>query len=350
MTLNQHGRCSGSRPGSSAPAIVLFSLIWFQAVPGSAADEAKPEGAKVVVPDVTEEDTAKLEKLQGLIRKKAEADRDETEKQKVAAEKAILEGEEGEAKNKPAEDQEPDPAEMQGMEYFRRFSRCEVYLIHKCCDLTSEQIKQLSDAGEKEIQRLFAVRRGRNPAAQQLLQENGIVRILPNGRRISGGSLDFRSSLRLAISKEAESFLAPEKLAVYKTEVEKRELSRKRASIQMVVARIDRDLSLTSEQREKLVETLIQSLNGTEYSAPEELLLNNQMQAPPLPPKLIEPLLTEFQKTAWRRLPKSRQSYNFDEMMMNNGGGNQLGLSVEDLGSLISSKPSDAPQQSEEPK
>jgi len=140
----------------------LFSLIWFQAVPGSAADEAKPEGAKVVVPDVTEEDAAKLEKLQGLIRKKAEADRDEAKEQKVAAEKAILEGGEGEAKNKPAEDQEPDPAEMQGMEYFRRFSRCEVYLIHKCCELTPEQIKQLSDAGEKEIQRLFAVRRGRN--------------------------------------------------------------------------------------------------------------------------------------------------------------------------------------------
>lgn len=306
-----------------ARTICFVVLIGVEAFPVSICAEDKQENQEVVVPDVTDEDARKFEKLRGLVRARTEK----------AAER------EGEEKPDKAAEEEPDPTELQAMEYFRRFSRGEVYLLHKCCNLTGEQIQQLNDAGENEIKRLFKDRRGQNPAAAQL-RENGIVRILPNGRRVNKIPLDSRSSIRLAISKTADSILPAEKLASYKEEVEKRDLSRKRASIQMIVARIDRDLSFTTEQREKLTEVLIKSLNSTEYNAPEEIMLNNQQQVPPLPPKLIEPLLTESQKTAWRRLPKSRNQYNFDEMMMNNGG-NLPGLSDEDIQNLKRDKPVD---------
>ena len=67
---------------------------------------------------------------------------------------------------------------------------------------------------------------------------------------------------------------------------------------------------------------------------------------PPLPPKLIEPLLTDSQKSAWRKLPKSRTQFKYDEMMMNNGG-NLPSLSEEDIESLktaVSKKPESEPE------
>lgn len=339
-----------------ARTLCFFILIVTQLAPVLIQAEDKQEQKEVVVPGVTDEDAQKFEKLRALVRERTKQAVEEREKKaQEEAEKAAKAAEEEfekaakaeaiEAARREPQDQpekkeeEPDPTELQAMEYFRRFSRGEVYLIYKCCQLTPEQIQQLNDAGEHEIRRLFKQRRGQNPAEAQL-RENGIVRILPNGRRVNNIPLDTRSSIRLAISKSADSILPAEKLASYKSEVEKRDLSRKRASIQMIVARIDRDLSFTTEQREKLTEVLIKSLNSTEYNAPEEIMLSNQQQIPPLPPKLIEPLLTESQKTAWRRLPKSRNQYNFDEMMMNNGG-NLPGLSDEDIQGLKGEKPID---------
>lgn len=325
-----------------ARGICVVALSGFGASIPSLPGAEEKEPAKVVAPDLTDEDAAKVERLRKFAREKVEAATAATKKlaEEVKAEAERLAAESkraGKVKPAPVDEEEPDPTQLQAMEYFRRFSRGEVYLIHKCVELTPDQIQQLSDAGEKEIRRLFDQQRGRNPAAE-MLRENGIVRILPNGRRVNNVPIDMRSSIRLAISKTAETFLPAEKMARYQSEVEKREISRKRASIQMIVARIDRDLSFTTEQREKLVEVLVKSLNSTEFNAPEELVIysNQNQQVPPLPPKLIEPLLTDSQKSAWRKLPKVRNQYNYDEMMMNNGG-NLPCLSDEDIESLKTS-------------
>jgi len=329
-----------------ARGICIVALCGFGAPTPSLPGSEEKEPAKVVAPDLTEEDAAKVERLRKFAREKAEAAKAAAEKlaeeAKAEVERLAKDAEReatkrGDAAPALGNEEEPDPTQLQGMEYFRRFSRGEVYLIHKCAELTPEQIQQLTDAGEKELKRLFDQKKGQNPAAE-MLRENGIVRILPNGRRVNKAPLDMRSSIRLAISKSAETFLTPEQKARYQSEVEKRDLSRKRASIQMIVARIDRDLSFTTEQREKLVEVLVKSLNSTEFNAPEEILIYNiqNLPTPPLPPKLIEPLLTDSQKTAWRKMPKARNQINYDEMMMNNGG-NLPSLSEEDIESLKNS-------------
>ncbi len=305
-------------------------------------EEEKTRDTQVVAPDVTTEDAAKLEKLRTLVQKKDAAPEKAKEKAGTKAELAAEDANRDETVNNVAQGDgkedsgqlaEPDPADLQAMEYFRRFSRGEVYLIYKCCDLTAEEISRLSQSGEKEIRRLFEQRRGRNPAAE-MLRENGIVRIFPNGRRATKIPLDTRGSIRMAISKEAEKILSKERYDRYQAEIDKREESRKRASIQLIVARIDRDLLFTTSQREKLVDVLVKSLNGSEFSSPEEVLLySHQQQIPPLPAKFIEPLLTESQKSAWRKLPKTRNQFNYDEMMMNRGG-NLLSISEEEIAGL----------------
>jgi hypothetical protein len=224
-----------------------------------------------------------------------------------------------------------DLANAPRREFLRTLARGEIYLIHKCCQLSKSELDELSKAGEKEVQRLIKLRQNGGAAADQL-RNAGIIRIMPNGRRVAQTSMDSRTSIRLAIVNVANKLIAPEKLAIYQQEAEKREVSRKRASIACIVARIDRDLSLSAEQREKLTEVLMTSLKSTDYVAPEELTYVQQSVLP-LPAKLIEPLLTDPQKEAWRKLPKQRNQIDLEELLINNRGG-QLGITEEDLESL----------------
>lgn len=48
-------------------------------------------------------------------------------------------------------------------------------------------------------------------------------------------------------------------------------------------------------------------------------------------PKLVEPILSNSQKSAWRGLQKNRNPVNFEELMINNGA-NIAGLTDADLG------------------
>lgn len=243
--------------------------------------------------------------------------------------------------------EDADPVDAQFKEFLRRYARGEIFLIHKSCSLSAEEIDQLKEAGEKEVQRMLKQRKGGGAAADQL--RNAGILLMPNGGRVNNrGTWDSRASVREAISKKAKTLLSEERYASYEREVKSREESRKRASIGSIVARIDRDLVLNDEQREKLTEVLTTSLKSTEYSTPEEYAYMQQATVPPIPSKLIEPLLTESQQRAWRRLPKRQHRMNVEELLLNNGQ-NLMGMTEEDLESL--KKPAgDAPAGKPEPK
>lgn len=337
----------------------LTIALAFLASPGLVYTDDAPqtEDRKSVTPvDVTEDDARKIAKLRQLARDRAEQARQEADKAASDAEKAAEEAERKalfeavqqavdpanaiEADGPP----EPDPAEQQLTEFIRRFARSEIYLLHKVVPLSREQIQTLDTNVEQEIHKQVKLRRGNNIQAQQL-RDNGIImgfRVL-NGRRVAVNSRsDFRTTIRSIISKTAETLIPPEQFAAYNRELEARDLARKQASIQALVARIDRELSLSESQRAQLQEVLLKSWNQTWCPPPEEISLYQLSQLPPIPPKLVEPILSNSQKSAWRGLQKNRNPVNFEELMINNGA-NIAGLTDADLGIKRAETP-DQPQ------
>ncbi|MGZ3469850.1 MAG: hypothetical protein ACXWO1_08910, partial [Isosphaeraceae bacterium] len=90
----------------------------------------------------------------------------------------------------------------------------------------------------------------------------------------------------------------------YKAELEKRAASRKQVVIDNLVAKLDGDLVLTSEQRTRLVEALSANWKDA-WGQSLEMLMNIDSFFPNIPDQVVAPILTDNQKEVWRRIPKN---------------------------------------------
>ena len=90
----------------------------------------------------------------------------------------------------------------------------------------------------------------------------------------------------------------------YKAELEKRAASRKQVVIDNLVAKLDGDLVLTSEQRTRLVEALSANWKDA-WGQSLQMLMNIDSFFPNIPDQVVAPILTDNQKEVWRRIPKN---------------------------------------------
>src|SRR5262249_21681227 len=94
----------------------------------------------------------------------------------------------------------------------------------------------------------------------------------------------------------------PEQAARYQKELDQRAAARKRAAVLSLIARLDKVLVLTAEQRDKLGKILE---NKWKCSANDmQILLWAGQQFPLLPENDIVPILTDTQQTVWSGIPK----------------------------------------------
>ena len=106
----------------------------------------------------------------------------------------------------------------------------------------------------------------------------------------------------------------------YKVELEKRTASRKRVVVDNLVAKLDGDLVLTSDQRTKLVEALLANWQDA-WCQSLEMLMNIDNFFPSVPDLVITPILTENQKEVWRRIPRNQNvfwGFSFGGVIMEN--------------------------------
>ena len=190
-----------------------------------------------------------------------------------------------------------DAQVAQFTEQFRALFRVEYYFIRGVCELTKDQRKQLAHLGEptvKTVARQFVegqqkmMRGGFRPGMQQY----------PDARKL----------MEEELTKATAGFLTPEQQSRYRQEVEQREASRKKLVIDNLVAKLDQELVLTSEQRESMVKALAAKWDKN-WGQSLDMLTNIDNFFPAVPDEAVAPILTDAQKEVWRRFPRNQNVF-----------------------------------------
>lgn len=194
----------------------------------------------------------------------------------------------------PAEDAAVgmDPLERQFVQQFRPLAKSELNFVRALCRPNAEQdkhIKTASDAALKTAVKRFA-------EIQKKLQQGfraGEEPQWPDPRKLMSDVL--LKSVRETMSEEAAKR--------YEAEIEKRAAARKRAALLNLVAKLDKDLVLTAEQRGKLTETLEKNWKDS-WCQQLETFMYGEAYFPAVPDAYVLPVLTEKQKQIWNGIPK----------------------------------------------
>ena len=256
---------------------------------GQAQDVALPPPPAVVPPRPAEkkkEEPAKADaaKKQGRVEAKPAA------KAKVAVMKGVV------VQLAPVVGQPAaaalDAQAAQYVQQFRPMFRAEYYFIRNTCGLNTDQRKQLARLGETAVK----------AAARQFVEAQ--QKMMRGGWRPGTDYPDPRKLVEQELARVMSPLLSHDQESRYKAELEKRAASRKQVVIDNLVAKLDGDLVLTSEQRTRLVEALSANWKDA-WGQSLEMLMNIDSFFPNIPDQVVAPILTDNQKEVWRRIPKN---------------------------------------------
>lgn len=185
-----------------------------------------------------------------------------------------------------------DPLEQQFLQQFRNLAKTELNFVRAVCRPNKEQdqkIKAASDVALKVAVKKFA-------EIQKKLQQGIRAGEQPEWP-------DPRKLMADVLLKSAKETLSSEQAKRYETELEKRAAARKRAALLNLVAKLDKDLVLTAEQREKLTDALNSNWKDA-WCQQLEVFMYGDTYLPVLPDAQVLPALTEKQKQIWNGIPK----------------------------------------------
>jgi hypothetical protein len=201
-----------------------------------------------------------------------------------------------------------DAQAAQYVQQFQPMFRAEYYFIRNTCDLNTDQRKQLARLGESAVR----------AAARQFVEAQ--QKMMRGGWRPGADYPDPRKFIEEELTRVLRPLLSQYQASRYKTELEKRAVSRKRVVIDNLVVKLDGDLVLTSDQRAKLIEAMSANWKDS-WCQSLEMLTNIDNFFPNIPDQVITPILTENQKAVWRRIPRNSNvfwGFNFGGGIMDN--------------------------------
>jgi hypothetical protein len=190
----------------------------------------------------------------------------------------------------------PDDQVQQYVQQFRPMVRTEYYFIRNVCDLTKEQRKQVAREGERAVL----------AAARRFAEEQ--QKMMRGGWRPGSEQPDPHRLLVEVLAKSVPPMLTPAQAARYREELEKRAASRKQVALDNLVAKLDQDLVLDSDQREKISSSLSSHWNDA-WCQSLQMLMNIENFFPNVPDNLVVPFLTEHQRSSWQRIPKNQNVF-----------------------------------------
>ena len=185
-----------------------------------------------------------------------------------------------------------DPLEQQFLQQFRQLSKTELSFVRAICQPNAEQSKKIkvaSDAGLKTAVKKFA-------EVQKKMQQGMRAGEEPQWP-------DPRKLMSDALLKSVKETLSADQAKRYVAELEKRAAARKRAALLNLVAKLDKDLVLTADQRGKLTEALDSNWKDA-WGQQLEVFMYGDTYMPVLPDAHVLPVLTEKQKQIWNGIPK----------------------------------------------
>jgi len=175
---------------------------------------------------------------------------------------------------------------------FRQLYRTELHFMRSVCQPTKQQYEKIaaeSEATLKEAITKFSV--------------------MMRGGRV-GDQSDPRAPVADMIAKLVRANLSPEQAELYQKELDQRAAARRQVVVLYLVARLDRLLILTPEQRDQLRQILENNWDNSWNQL--QMLQYSGPNFPALPNAKIVPLLTEAQKTVWLGTPKANIRFGFD--------------------------------------
>ena len=166
---------------------------------------------------------------------------------------------------------------------FHKLYNYELSFMRIATDLNKQQFEKIAAEGEPVLMEAMATylktRKPDQPAD-------------PNPAIIEG------------IAKAVHKHLSPEQAARYKKELDNRAAANKRMAIANLIAKVDKTLNLSAEQREKLKIVLENSWDETWTQV--HLYWNDNSEFPAIPDEKILPILTERQRIFWKGVPKRK--------------------------------------------
>jgi hypothetical protein len=189
-----------------------------------------------------------------------------------------------------------DAQAAQYVQQFRPMFRAEYYFIRNICDLNTDQRKALARLGASTVK----------GAARQFVEAQ--QKMMRGGWRPGTEYPDPRKLIEDELAKAMSALLSPAQKARYKEEIEKRATSRKQVVIDNLVAKLDQDLVLNSDQRTRLVEALSANWKDA-WGQSLEMLMNIDNVFPNIPDQVVAPILTDNQREVWRRIPRNQNVF-----------------------------------------
>jgi hypothetical protein len=180
--------------------------------------------------------------------------------------------------------------EQRSIQQLRPILRAEYHVVRVVCLLTPEQRKQIARDAEHALKEV----------AQQYVQ--GMHRPMTLEER---AGLDPHKLIQNVLARSIKDHLPAEQAARYQAELVRRADDRKRLCVRNLVARLDKELLLSTEQRDRLEESLFSHFDFT-WGQSLETFANEYGFVPPIPDACVVPYLNDPQKKVWSNIPKQQ--------------------------------------------
>lgn len=221
------------------------------------------------------------------------------------------------------------PQVQQFTQQFRPILRAELHLVRTACELTEEQRKQVARKGEGIL---------KDAATKYAESQQKMMQPRRAGQAVS--LPDPRALIQEGILASLKTHLPPEQLARYQEEIDERAVNRKQLAVQNLVAKLDQDLVLSAEQRDRLGESLSSTWNDA-WGQSLQMFMNIDQFFPNIPDKYVLPILNETQKKVWRNIPKTQANFW-------GGFGMFGGMMLEDMAGADEARKADPNQEGKE--
>jgi len=173
-------------------------------------------------------------------------------------------------------------------QFFQPALQAELELIKNTCSgLPADARKQIVAAGWD------ALRKAAHDFATQQFNGNA------NKKQV-----DTRRAIQLAVTAAVKPHASAEEFAAYEAEQQKRLKRRERAARVLIVAKLDRQLELTTAQRQGIETALEEKWDAAWVKELQDnggMMINNYQPAPDFAAACIEPHLDEKQRAEWKK-------------------------------------------------
>jgi len=220
------------------------------------------------------------------------------------------------------------PMIQQNRAQVRPAVRAELILVLRVCQLNTEELRRINRDAQQVV----------SDVVTKVVDAQLQPRVIAPGKGQSPAVLDGGKLLADALDVVMKKDLTPQQWSKYRDERDKRDAYRKECTLRFLIGAVDRELFLSPEQRTRLQESLSSNWDTGWQLYVDYLLYGNQF-FPMSIDNLLNPILSDAQKTVWQNVQKVDRFFGFGGVW--GGFGNDSDELEEELGEERKKQPGD---------